>query len=250
MQASVIIRAKNEARFIGETLEAVFTQEGVDGFEVIIVDSGSTDGTLEIVRTFPVRLIQIPPEEFTYGRSLNLGIREACGEFVVSLSAHSLPAHKYWLACLLEPFAEKRVAGVYGRQYPREHATLLELAHMWISGMLDDNPRIQTNNPTFSNANGAFRRALCLRYPFDEMVKGAEDLAWARLVLSQGYVIAYQPTAPVYHSHGEPLPQHLRRAVRDQPTVIRSLLGLYPPRRDRGKYSRAIFGKWSQDENS
>ncbi len=226
MRASVVIRAKNEARLIGEALDAVFRQQFVGGFEVVIVDSGSTDGTLDIVRRYPVTLIQMPPERFTYGRSLNIGVAAASGEFIASISAHSTPADEYWLARLLAPFEDPAVAGVYGRQIPRANATWMELLGMLISGVMDDRPRRHRRNPMFSNANGAYRRALCLEVPFDEQVAGAEDLAWARAMLQAGYVIAYEPSAAVYHSHGEPFLQHLRRTLRDQPTLLRSMLGV------------------------
>lgn len=225
MLVSVVIRAKNEARFIGETLQAVYAQEGLPSFEVVVVDSGSTDGTPDIARRWPVRLLRIPPHSFSYGRALNLGIQAARGIFVASLSAHSLPAHPRWLASLLAPFRQPAVAAVYGRQLPRSNATLLELAGMWLSGVTGTRPRVSATNPMLSNANSAFRRALCLAYPFDEQVGGGEDLAWARLCQRLGYLVAYEPTAAVYHSHGEPLHRHLRRTWRDLPTVSRALLG-------------------------
>jgi rhamnosyltransferase len=107
LDVSIVIRAKNEARFIGETLAAIGRQEGVGQVEVIVVDSGSTDGTQDIVRGYPARLIEIPPETFTYGRALNLGVAAARGGVVVSLSAHSLPAHERWLANLVRNFATR-----------------------------------------------------------------------------------------------------------------------------------------------
>src|SRR5688572_7185097 len=96
--ASIVIRAKNEAGAIGETLDSVFGQRGAPGFEVIVVDSGSTDATLDIVRRTDARVIEIPPQSFTYGRALNIGISAARGEFVVALSAHSTPINDRWLA--------------------------------------------------------------------------------------------------------------------------------------------------------
>lgn len=229
MIASVVIRAKNEARFIGETLEAVFSQKGVPIFEVIVVDSGSTDQTLDIARRFPLTLVEMPPHQFTYGRSLNLGIAHAQGEFVVSLSAHSLPADEWWLRNLLRPFADPLVAGVYGRHIPRDNATVPELFGMWFAGTMSRKPRRQTRDMMFSNANGAFRRSLARRIPFDERLGGAEDLAWAHCVQKLGFVICYEPTAAVYHSHGESIPRLLRRMWHDQPTIWRLKLGLLKP---------------------
>jgi rhamnosyltransferase len=192
----------------------------------VVVDSGSTDGTQAIVRQFPATLIQIRPDVFTYGYALNLGVAAATGDIVATLSAHSLPANADWLRNLLKPFVNPRVAGVYGRQLPRSNATILELLGMRLTGLLDDKPRLLHKRPLFSNANGAFRRPLWLDHPFDEQVGGAEDIAWARTMQERGLLIAYEPTAVVYHSHGEPLLRHLRRASRDIPTVIGNVLHL------------------------
>ena len=225
LRASVVIRAKNEARYVGEVLEAIFDQVEAGPFEVVVVDSGSTDQTVEIVKRFDVRLIEILPQEFTYGRALNIGVAAATGEFVVSLSAHSTPATNRWLSSLLEPFAEPRVAGVLGRQIPRDNATVLELLGMRMSGVMSEKPALR-RNPRFSNANGAFRRSLWELLPFDEHVAGAEDFAWARSMLAYGHLIAYAPDGAAYHSHGEPLKKHLRRIMHDAPTVLGNVLGL------------------------
>jgi rhamnosyltransferase len=224
---SVVIRAKNEARFIGETLAAIFSASAtLAPRSVVVVDSGSTDGTLEIVRAFPTTVIQIRPEQFTYGYALNLGVANVDADIIATLSAHSLPAGPQWLRALIEPFAQPRVAGVYGRQLPRSNATPLELIGMRLTGVLGDRPQLLGRRPLFSNANGAFRRSLWLEHAFDEQLEGAEDIAWVRTMQERGYLIAYQPTAPVYHSHGEPILKHLRRASRDVPTVIGNFLHL------------------------
>jgi rhamnosyltransferase len=221
-----VIRAKNEARFIGETLTAVFETAALAPRQVVVVDSGSTDGTQAIVRSFPTTLIEIAPEDFTYGYALNLGVASLDAEIVATLSAHSLPANSNWLRNLIEPFGRARVAGVYGRQLPRANATLVELLGMRLTGVLSDSPRLLDRRPLFSNANGAFRRSLWLDHPFDERVGGAEDIAWVRTMQERGYLIAYQPTAAVYHSHGESPLRHLRRASRDIPTVVGNFLHL------------------------
>jgi cellulose synthase/poly-beta-1,6-N-acetylglucosamine synthase-like glycosyltransferase len=171
-------------------------------------------------------LIQIKPEEFTYGYALNLGVASVDAEIVATLSAHSLPTDSSWLRELIGPFTTARVAGVYGRQRPRSNATLFELIGMRLTGVLSETPRLLDSRPLFSNANGAFRRSLWLEHPFDERIAGAEDIAWVRTMQERGYVIAYQPTAVVYHSHGESLVRHVRRASRDIPTVVGNLLHL------------------------
>jgi glycosyltransferase involved in cell wall biosynthesis len=221
-----VIRAKNEARFIGETLEAIFQPGALQPHQVVVVDSGSTDGTQAIVEAFPTTLVRIRPEDFTYGYALNLGVASVDTEIVATLSAHSLPSNADWLRELIQPFTRPRVAGVYGRQLPRSNATLFELIGMRLTGVLSETPRMLDRRPLFSNANGAFRRSLWLEHPFDEDVGGAEDIAWVRTMQERGYLIAYQPTATVYHSHGEPIFRHLRRASRDVPTVVGNFLHL------------------------
>jgi rhamnosyltransferase len=220
------MRAKNEARFIGETLAAIFEPAALAPRQVVVVDSGSTDGTQAIVGSFPTTLVQIRPDEFTYGYALNLGVASVDAELVATLSAHSLPAHADWLRNLIQPFKTPRVVGVYGRQLPRSNATILERLGMRLTGVLGDTPRLLARRPLFSNANGAFRRALWLDHPFDEDIRGAEDIAWVRTMQERGYLIAYEPMAPVYHSHGEPLMRHLRRASQDVPTVVGNFLHL------------------------
>jgi len=223
---SVVIRAKNEARFIGQTLDAILLSGTLQPRQVVVVDSGSTDGTQAIVRSFPTTLVQISPDEFTYGFALNLGVANVDAELVATLSAHSVPSSADWLGALIQPFKQARVAGVYGRQLPRHNATILERIGMRLTGVLGDTPRVLDRRPLFSNANGAFRRALWLEHPFDEDIRGAEDIAWVRTMQERGYLIAYEPTAAVYHSHGEPILRHLRRASRDVPTVVGNFLHL------------------------
>jgi rhamnosyltransferase len=145
---------------------------------------------------------------------------------VATLSAHSLPIGAEWLRNLIGPFRRPRVVGVYGRQRPRANATLFERIGMRLTGVLSDTPRVLDRRPLFSNANGAFRRALWVEHPFDERVGGAEDIAWVRTMQERGYLIAYEPSAAVYHSHGEPILRHLRRASRDVPTVVGNFLHL------------------------
>lgn len=233
----MVIRAKNEARYIGAALAALLESPSLLPEGVVVVDSGSTDGTLEIARRFDVTVLQIPPEAFTYGYALNLGISATTAPIVASLSAHSLPASPDWLRNIAAPFANSRVAGVYGRQLPRSNATILEQLGMRMTGLLGTKPKLLHDRPLFSNANGAFRRSLWEALPFDEQVRGAEDIAWARTMQQRGYLVAYEPSAAVYHSHGEPLGRHLKRAARDVPTVIGNLLHLGPGDRRSGRRS-------------
>jgi rhamnosyltransferase len=234
VRCSIVIRAKNEARFIGETLEAIGQQAISGGMEIVVVDSGSSDGTVEIVKSFPTTLLQIPPGSFTYGRALNIGIDAAQGQYIVSLSAHTLPIGSRWLEHLLEPFGDDSVCASYGRQLPRSDASPLEAFGMWYTGIMGTKRRVQRSNAMFSNANGAIRRDLWESQRFDESVAGAEDLAWVRIMLRRGYSVVFEPRACAYHSHGAPLGKHLRQILRDLPTVTRSMLGINSSQRPSG----------------
>jgi len=222
-RVSVVIRAKNEARYIGETLAAVQGQHYRD-FEVIVVDSGSTDRTREIADDYGAKVITIAPKEFTYGRALNLGVANSQGQLLASLSAHATPETSDWLGSLVRRFGPPSVAGVYGRHIPRDNASFFELLGMQLSGVTSKEPRLQAGSARFSNANGATRRDLWELFPFNEDLPGAEDIDWARQMQHMGYLIVYDPAAAVYHSHGESLPRLIKRQLHDQPVIVRAWL--------------------------
>ena len=222
-RVSIVVRAKNEARYIGETLAAVRGQRYRD-FEIIVVDSGSSDRTPEIASQYGATIVRIEPEQFTYGRALNLGVSKSSGELVVSLSAHATPENSNWLGSLVSGFRHPAAAGVYGRHMPRENVSFFELLGMRLSGVTSKERRIQVGRARFSNTNGAFRREVWEMVAFNEKLPGAEDVDWARQVQRMGYVIVYEPSAAVYHSHGEPLLRLIRRQLHDQPVILRAYL--------------------------
>ena len=222
-KVSVIIRAKNEERYLGETLAAIYGQRYRD-FEVVLVDSGSTDRTTEIGSQHGAKIVAMDPKEFTYGRALNLGVSRSEGQLLISLSAHATPETDEWLGSLVAGFSYPTVAGVYGRHIPRSNVSFFELLGMHLSGVTNRDPRLQSGSARFSNTNGAFRRSLWETSPFDERLPGAEDIEWARRMQRLGYAILFEPRAAVYHSHGESLPRLLRRQLHDQPVILRAWL--------------------------
>ena len=114
----VVIRTLDESALIGRCLETLRRQRGGFDLDVVVVDSGSTDLTLEIARSHDARIVELSPDDFDYSRALNVGIEESRGELVVSLSAHAIPVDDDWLTKMTSPFAEPRVAGVTSRQVP------------------------------------------------------------------------------------------------------------------------------------
>jgi len=200
LQVSIVIRALDEAEHVGHVLDAVHDQT-LQGVEVVFVDSGSKDGTVDIARRHGARLIHIPPESFSYGYALNLGIREAAAPLIVFLSAHALPDSPHWLEALVAPFQSPEVGAVFGRQVPHPGCNPLERRE--IEKAFGPEARIGSRSPEFSNANAAVRRDLALKIPFDESMTYAEDRIWAKAVCEAGWTVAYESRAAVLHSHDE-----------------------------------------------
>lgn len=197
---SLVIRAYNEERHIGRLLEGV-RQQTVKDVEVILVDSGSSDATETIAAHYGAKIVHIKPQEFTFGRSLNLGLAAATRDLVAIASAHVYPVYPDWLEKLLEPFADPAVALAYGKQRGPEtaHFSEQQIYHQWYPE--HSNPR--QAHPFCNNANAAIRRSLWKEQPYDETLTGLEDLAWAKWVLSQSYTISYVPEAEIVHVHNE-----------------------------------------------
>lgn len=194
---SIVIRCKNEEKFIGKVLENIWRQERDFDIEVIIIDSGSKDRTLEIARKFPVRVYQISPEKFIYGYALNIGTNLAKGEYVVFLSAHVIPKDTLWLKKLVFPLKEnENIIATYGKQEsisrlnPFEEMELKE----WFSSK-NIPPKV-----IFSNANCCIKKKILYQFPFDEKIPFGEDRLWA-LSIPKNLKILYVPNASVYHSH-------------------------------------------------
>lgn len=208
---SVVIRCYNEARHIGKLLEGLAHQSVPH--EVVVVDSGSTDDTLAIVRQYDARIVSIRPEQFSFGRALNIGCDAARGDILIFASAHVYPVYTDWLARMAAPFLAGDVGAVYGKQRGAETTRWSEhqiFAH-WFP---DDGPAHQ-EHPFCNNANCAIPRALWLETPYDENLTGLEDLAWARAVSERGYRIVYEPEAEIVHVHDETPAQVHRRYMRE-----------------------------------
>lgn len=212
VETSIIIRTLNEAKHLENLLSGIRDQNYSD-CEVLLVDSGSTDGTLDIAQRYGVSIYHIPTEEFTFGRALNLGCGRAQGRYLVFASGHVWPVSNNWLRNLIKPFEEPSIGMIYGRQRGVETSSLSELRDLYVNYGLSS--KILVDEPNGNNGNAAIRRDLWLRQPFDESLPGLEDIDWAKNIQQQGYRIYYAADAAVYHVHEETLKQVHRRYLRE-----------------------------------
>lgn len=199
---SIIIRTLNEEKYIGECLSAIEKQHYSGEIEKIVIDSGSTDATVNIAREFGAVVTFIDKQRFSFGRSLNQGCKESTGEFLVLLSAHCIPTTDDWLIELVRPLAEHKSMYSYGRQIPRDGVSKFS------EGMV-----YRQYYPTVSalpqegyfcnNANSAIARKTWEKFKFDEELTGLEDLELAKRIVSSGGHISYSAQSVVEHIHEE-----------------------------------------------
>lgn len=219
MKASIIVLTKNAGKGWEKLLQRLFSQDLSGEYEVIVIDSGSTDDSVEIARRYPVRLVQIPPEEFHHGRTRNLGAELARGEILVYITQDALPLRDDWLQKLVDNFADPLVAMVCGRQIPWEHTRPPEkFFHMY--NFPDFKIRVTAHdrdyyhdNMFISDVNSALRKDIWQKSRFSEKVIAAEDKELAARLLRAGWTIVYEPEAAVHHAHnlspGDVFKRHL-----------------------------------------
>ena len=240
MKASVIIPVKNGGSRFREVVNAVQRQAAAWPFELLVIDSGSRDGSAEWARDQGCRVEEIPASDFGHGRTRNLGGHLSSGEFIVYLTHDALPGHERWLQQLVEA-AESApdVGGAFGphRGYPEARiATARELeAHFAGFGDAPNTVRIEDADRYtaevgyrqflhfFSNNNSCLRRSVWEQIPFPD-VDFAEDQIWARSMLEAGFAKAFHPDAWVYHSHDFGVVETARRAF-DESRALHRLFG-------------------------
>lgn len=203
----MLLLTMNPGPAFAEIVKSVLSQDPAP-FEVLAVDSGSTDGTVELMEAAGVKVDRITQSEFGHGRTRNLIASRARGELLAFLTHDARPIGNAWLGELAKTFDDPAVAGAYGRQIAPTDAAAIEI-HL-LDYIYPDHDRLvrlaageRFQMPThfFSNANSMIRRSAWEVVPFQDNVIMCEDQWWAKAVLKQGMAIAYSASAVVMHSH-------------------------------------------------
>jgi glycosyltransferase involved in cell wall biosynthesis len=216
---SIIYRSLNEEKWLGESIAAARRQklDGGQRPELILVDSGSTDQTLDIATREGVRIVHIKKSDFTFGRSLNYGCEAATGDILVFISAHCIPLHDRWLENLIRPLREGKAEYAYGRQVG--HAVTRFSEHQVFDHFYGERDKIPQAELYVNNANAALLRRVWEKFRFDEAATGLEDMVFGKALMRDGGRIAYVADAQVAHIHEESLVQTKRRYYREALTL-------------------------------
>lgn len=208
-KVSVIIPTYNGAPWLDQVLSMLLAQTWPPD-EILVVDSGSADATLTIVRNHAVRLLQIPQEQFDHGGTRSMAIQQTTGELLVFLTQDAVPAGTQVLALLLQPFVDNTlVAATYGRQLPNAdahpisaHLRLFNYPEQGSVRCLRDKERHGFKTIFISNSFAAYRRtALEEVGSFPAKLLFGEDTYTVAKLLDLGYCVQYVSSATVYHSH-------------------------------------------------
>lgn len=212
-RVGVVIRTLNESELIATCLETLRRQRPGFDLDVVVVDSGSTDSTVELARAGGARIIEIAPADFDYSKALNVGLEQLDAELAVLLSAHAIPVDDSWLERMIAPFSDPQVAGVASRQIPWPGAPWWETERLR-RAFSDTTERYEADAAegiVFSNAASCIRLSAWRAEPFT--LPAAEDLEWAERVVAAGWKVVYEAGAAVYHSHDEGPRAQARRMI-------------------------------------
>jgi rhamnosyltransferase len=228
VDATVFIPTFNGEKYLERLLTAVESQDFAGNFEILIIDSGSTDRTLDIIAAHPsVRIVTIPQMEFGHGKTRNQAAQLARGTNIAYLSHDAIPMREHWLSALLEPLnpagldcvavvgrhvsradcfplLKYEIDGVFAQCGPADRVTVVDGAFEVVS-------RLGAGDLFYSDVNSATRREFLLNVIPYRDVSYSEDMAFARDLLAAGYRKAYQPAALVEHSNDVTLAEYPKR---------------------------------------
>lgn len=238
---SIILRSFNEGWALRETLSALRGQDYLN-WELIVIDSGSTDGSVELIRAArPRHFLQIAPHEYNPARVMNRGMELARSAFGIFLNADATPQGNNWLRPLAEALFDPRVAAVFGKQIPRPDCAAV-FAHDY-ARCFGENRESKNWDHFFSMASSGIRKDVWAGRGFDERMQYSEDDEWTRWARAQGYKIVYAPESVVMHSHNYTPAQAWKRSFGE----ARALAAVWPGRRADFNWPRIVLLGWLND---
>lgn len=220
-----------EKDHLEETLTALYQQQTNFSWNVLITDSGSTDGSVEIIRSFEnkygnLKLVQIPKEEYSHGATRQWAAENSTGEIMVYLTQDAVPANPFWLSEMVKPFSiSNRIVAVLGRQQPRQYCfpamkydinavfqeqgssdavTLWERTDESLKGSY-------AKDSFYSDVCSAALRNFLVNKIGYRPVKYSEDYEFGKDILDEGYIKAYNGKAIVVHSNDVRLREYKNR---------------------------------------
>ncbi|NLG48493.1 MAG: glycosyltransferase family 2 protein [Chloroflexi bacterium] len=261
-RVAVVIPTKNAGPTFAQTLDAIRRQQLGEPFQIVVMDSGSSDGTPELGEAQGARVLRIAPRRFGHGRTRNEAIALCHGEYVVLTVQDAIPADEHWLHALVATMDKHpSAAGAYSRQIPHEGASFIaeHMAHYWHrrqggrviqrirNAIAFDALPLEAKQAacTFNNVSSIIRRSVWETYPFRN-VAFAEDLAWGYDVLRAGYSLIYEPDSVIRHSHERPLWYEFRRAYVNA-RVVGEFFGV-PATPLNGAHLRRMYRLWRRVE--
>lgn len=222
---SILFLTKNAGPVFDRVIEQVESQEIDREVEIVVIDSGSTDGTVDRAATYADTLVEVDPEEFHHSRTRNLAAEEATGEVYVYLTQDALPLGDDWLESLLTPLTGKNVCAVYGRQVAYPDAKPMDKffylyfypddRRRFTATDVKDERKFYLENPFISDVAAAIDAEAFSDIGFRADVPMSEDKDFALRALDRGYELVYEPTAVVYHSHDYSLLGAFQRRYKD-----------------------------------
>jgi rhamnosyltransferase len=238
---SIILRSFNEGWSLRDTLPALHAQDYTN-WELIVIDSGSTDGSVELIqRARPREFVQIPSHEYNPARVLNHGMRLSRAPFAIFLNADATPVGNHWLRSLVTGLFDPRTAAVFGRQIPRPHCQAVFACDY--ERCFGANRESAAWDHFFSMVNSGIRRDVWSRRGFDERMQYSEDDEYTRWCREQGYTIGYVPQSVVIHSHNYTPAQAAKRSYGE----AYALAAVWPGKRSEFHWWKTVLLGWLND---
>ena len=240
-EVSIVMRSFNEAWALRDTLAMLRKQVG-PRWELIVIDSGSTDGSVEMIREFgPAHFVQIASRDYVPGRVMNHGMRLARANKVLFLNADATPANENWLAPLARALEGPTVAAVFGRQVPRPDCRAVFACDY--ERCFGDNRESAKWDHFFSMVSSGLRKDIWRRRGFLENLQYAEDDEYTRWAKASGYEVVYCADSIAIHSHNYTAQQAYKRAFGD----AKALAAPWPGKQSDFNWPKTVLLGWVND---